>query len=382
MTPDIHSKAFDDGTQIKLYILSEYLKQWLPVFLNRNKTIWRKVFIYDFFAGEGSDIDGNFGSPLITLNQLRPYCKRIKSEKIEVKVVFNEYLKKKSRKLEELCQQHLIQCRSDKVSTIPCPNSGVDSGCVFKLLVENRDFQDFFQEIYSQMVLFPDMPRFMFLDQYGVKHVTEDIFRKIIALQRTDFIFFISSSFARRFIGNPEFQKYLRLTNQDFDKDKPHHCHRVMFNYYKSLVPPEKKFYLAPFSIKKNQNIYGLIFGTNHSLGIEKFLNVGWKINEQTGDANYDIDDEKINTSEPKLFTQFDIPTKIQLFERELRTKIESKEIRTNHEIYEFSFESGVLPKHANKVVHEFKNEGKIQKDFITAAQNIHNLGLSVINIK
>lgn len=380
MVTDIHSRVFDDGTQIKLYILSEYLKQWLPVFLNRKETIWKKVFIYDFFAGEGSDIEGNIGSPLITLNQLRPYCSRIKSENIDVEVVFNEYLRRKSKKLEQLCQQHLVQCKTDIKSPFPCPNSKTDSRCVFNLLVENKDFRDFFQEIYSQMVLYPDMPRFMFFDQYGVKHITEEIFNKIIALQRTDFIFFISSSFARRFIGNPEFQKYLKLTNQDFNKDKPHHCHRVMFNYYKSLLPPDKKFYLAPFSIKKNQNIYGLIFGTNHSLGIEKFLNVGWKINEQTGDANYDIDDEKINPNEPKLFTQLDIPTKIQLFERELRTKIELKELLTNHDIYEFAFESGVLPKHANKVIQELKGEGKIHRDFRTASQNIHNLRLSLIN--
>ena len=379
MGTDIHSKAFDDGTQIKLYILKEYLKEWLPVFLNRRETIWKNIFIYDFFAGEGSDIEGNFGSPLIILNELKPYCKRIRSEKIDVKVVFNEFLLKKSKKLNELCNQLLKDCRKDNNSGYTCPMYGNDDDCAFRLVFENKDFKEFFQEIYVHMVQFPAMPRFMFLDQYGVKQITEDIFHKLIKLERTDFIFFISSSFVRRFITNPEFQKYLKLTNQDFDEDKPHHCHRVIFNYYKSLIPHDQKFYLAPFSIKKNQNIYGLIFGTHHSLGIEKFLNVGWKINPQTGDANYDIDDEKINPREPTLFAEFDTPTKIQFFERELKAKIESDEIVTNHDIYEYSFESGMLPKHANKVIQELMKENKIQKDILTAAHNIHKLGISKV---
>ena len=32
-----------------------------------------------------------------------------------------------------------------------------------------------------------------FLDQYGIKHITEDVFNKIINLKQTDFLFFISS---------------------------------------------------------------------------------------------------------------------------------------------------------------------------------------------
>ena len=30
---DIFNKGFDEGTQIKLYILRKYLQEWLPVFL-------------------------------------------------------------------------------------------------------------------------------------------------------------------------------------------------------------------------------------------------------------------------------------------------------------------------------------------------------------
>jgi len=50
MSTDFHNKEFDDGTRIKLEILREYLKQWLPVFLAGEKTYWKKIFIYDFFS--------------------------------------------------------------------------------------------------------------------------------------------------------------------------------------------------------------------------------------------------------------------------------------------------------------------------------------------
>ena len=53
MAKDIHKKEFDDGTKIKLDIFREYLKEWLPTFTKRKEIIWKDIFIYDFFAGEG-----------------------------------------------------------------------------------------------------------------------------------------------------------------------------------------------------------------------------------------------------------------------------------------------------------------------------------------
>lgn len=373
MSADIHSKVFDEGTQIKLYILREYLKQWLPVFLIRKPTLWKKVFLYDFFAGEGSDCEGNYGSPRIILDELKTYCNDITERQIEVKVVFNEFMKSKAHKLRIQCNDQISICRNNDDCLNFCPKK-FNKECVFTLLVENKNFNDFFEEIYPKMSSAKSLPRFMFLDQYGIKYITEDIIHKISTLERTDFIFFISSSFARRFIENDEFQKYLKLNRQDFDVEKPYHCHRVIYNYYKSLIRPNDNLCLAPFSIKKNANIYGLIFGSHHSLGMEKFLNIGWKINQQTGDANFDIDDEKINSNQPTLFAEFNIPTKLQLFERELRTKIESKELGTNTQIYEFSLNSGFLPKHANTVINELKSEGKIPSNFKTVSQNIHKI--------
>lgn len=380
MTKDIHNSVFDEGTKIKLYVLEQYLLEWLPVFLKKRNTFWDKIFIYDFFAGEGTDLANNFGSPLIILNQINSFCRDIVEKQLSVKLIFNEIIESKYHKLVKLCEERSLLCKSNQGTNEKCPNFSKPGDCSYELVIRNDDFQTFFDRIYSTMQQYPKYPRFMFLDQYGIKYITSEIFSKLVSLERTDFIFFISSSFARRFIEIPEFRKYLDMTRQQFSQNKPYHCHRVIYNYYKSLLPQNKTYYLAPFSIKKGKNIYGLIFGSNHTLGIEKFLNVCWKINPQTGDANFDIDKEGIDPDRPSLFEEFNIPTKIQYFQKELRDKIQNHQISNNKEIYNFTFEMGCLPAHANQVIKKLQKEKILSKKFKIANQNIHRLEISEIS--
>jgi three-Cys-motif partner protein len=379
MAIDIHKKGFDDGTLIKLYILRAYLKEWLPVFTKRKETYWDKIYLYDFFAGEGTDIDGNLGSPLIFLDEIKSHCLEIQKKKLKLEFIFNELSKPKFKKLEILCKSYLQSCREKGNTEYYCPLNADDTSCPFSYQLFNEEFKDCFSKLFPFISQNPKLPRFMFLDQYGIKQITTNIFSKLISLERTDFVFFISSSFALRFIELPEFNQYIKLTRQDFNENKPYHCHKVIFNYYKSLIPNNKEYYLAPFSIKKGKNIYGLIFGSNHTLGIEKFLNICWKINTQTGNANYDIDNEHIDSLSPKLFPEFNKPSKLQVFENGLKIKILSKELKSNKEIYAFTFEMGCLPSHANKVIDELKKKKSIPMNFKTTSQNVHKLEASYL---
>jgi hypothetical protein len=52
--------------------------------------------------------------------------------------------------------------------------------------------------------------------------------------------------------------------------------------------------------------------------------------------------------------------TKIQKFEESLKEFILSKRKITNREVYDFTLESGHIPKHARKVIKEMKDEGNI----------------------
>ncbi|MFO7903844.1 MAG: hypothetical protein R6U98_14365, partial [Pirellulaceae bacterium] len=64
---------------------------------------------------------------------------------------------------------------------------------------------------------------------------------------------------------------------------------------------PANKTALYPFTLKKGANIYGLVFGSKHPLGVEKFLDLAWSKNEINGEANFDIDKD-VHKSLPTLF--------------------------------------------------------------------------------
>ena len=365
MGKDIHDKPFDSGTKIKLEIFKEYLESWLPTFIYGKDIYWKDIYIFDFFAGEGRDSVGNNGSALLIIDEIKRYHTVIKERNLNIHIIFNDLDSEKIKCLEKLINE--IE---------PDPPYSID--------FENKDFTILFYEIYSEFLNSNESPILFFIDQYGIKNVTEDLFLKITELKRTDFIFFISSSFVRRFSESEEFRKYLDISKSTFAESKPFHSHKIVFEYYKNLIPENKDYFLAPFSIQKNANIYGLIFGSSHSFGIEKFLNICWKINPITGNANYNIDEESLVSGQLSIFPKENIPLKLQLFEQELRANILNQKIVTNKEMYFFTFNYGCLPNHANNIIKNIIEEGKI-KPFKTSASKIHKLDedkIEVINEK
>lgn len=357
----IFSEPFDDGTLFKLRIFSDYFKEWLPVFVSPKKPFWKNIQIYDLFAGMGKDNSGVLGSPLIILEELSKWKTSIKENSLNVQVIINEFLPKYYQALKE----NIDEYKKEKV---------------FEIKDYNEDFNSVFERYYDSMKL---SANFLFLDQNGIKQITETVFNKIIELKQTDFLFFISSSFIKRFSEVDSFQKYLKITKQDLEGKSYYHIHRIVLDYYRSLIPNGTKYFLAPFSIKKPAGIYGLIFGTNHIYGLEKFLKVCWKHDQLTGEANFDIDNEKIDILKPSLFEEYNIPKKIQLFENELEAKILNEALKTNYEVYCFSLEQGFLPKHSNKILMQLKNTRKIDYDFNLINSKIHKLiNPSAIKIK
>ncbi len=347
-------KPFDDGTKAKLEIFRNYLVEWLPVFISSNETTyWENIFIYDFFAGEGKDINGTLGSSLIILDVLNGFESLISKSKVTINIIYNEKDEKTYQKLVE--NINAVKYNTEKI----------------KIYLYNKPFQELFLDLYPKMIIHDNLPKLMFLDQFGIKEITNDIFKKLIGFKRTDFIFFISSSFVRRFNELPEFKSYLSITKESFEDTKPFHSHKVVFEYYKSMV--DTGYMLAPFSIKKGINIYGLIFGANHTLGLEKFLKVAWKINPHTGDANYNIDEEKIVDGQLSAFEEENTIKKLGFLEGKLKNLILNEKETSLYKIYLKTLDFGCQPKHCNEVLKKLEKEKKIGV-VKTKTEKIHNL--------
>ncbi|MBI5475328.1 MAG: three-Cys-motif partner protein TcmP [Ignavibacteriales bacterium] len=345
MSKDLHDLPFDEGTKAKLKIFSDYIKSWLPVFLASKITSWENINIFDFFAGPGADVTGYNGTPIIIINELSSYFKYFEKKRINLHLYFNEF------------NQNKFSLLNKKIEQLESNNK-----FPYKISIDNLDFKEAFEKHYTAMKL-DNTANLILLDQSGIKHITPEIFQQIVNLKTTDFLFFISSSTIRRFSELDTIKQYIDVSKEKVEATEYFKTHQLILEYYQSLLPSSRSYYLAPFSIKKGANIYGLIFGSGHVLGIEKFLSACWKADPDRGEANFDIDKENILPNQLSLFTgKVQQPKKVDVFENELRNRILDKRIVTDENIYLFTITMGFLPKHARKVLKFMIKDGKIKK--------------------
>ena len=352
MRKDINKSVFDEATKLKLDIFGECFEEWFPVFLH--SPWFKKLYIFDFFAGSGKDLENNFGSPLVLLDKAngtnRKYCINAKKE---VKFLFNEGEQDKSDELKQNVAQHIEECKQ--------ANNCDD--CIYQYRVENYNFQEIFLNTsLTNIFQNKQFGKFILLDQYGFSQIDEQIFKQLISYPKTDFIFFISSSFISRFREHPNTTKYIDTSKIRFDEIRPNEIHRAIANYFRDLIPNEEEYYLHHFSIRKEEkkgNYYGLIFGTGHTLGMEKFLKVCWQHDTFSGEANYNIDN---NFEEGTLFFHSENNVKKDIVSKEIKRLILSGEISDNISGLKYAMHNGCEPKLFTELVQELEKEKLIKR--------------------
>jgi three-Cys-motif partner protein len=349
MSKNINEGIFDDSTLLKLEIFKDCFKEWLPVYIY-NKHI-SSIYIFDFFAGSGSDSSGNYGSPLILLDVAkgnnRDYCS---INKKPTYFVFNEIKKSKKRILEQNVDLFINNCLE---------NYNCDR-CIFEINFFSDEFKSLFYKNEIQSILQnPKIGKFVILDQYGFREIDTEIFRKLISFPNTDFIFFISSTFVKRFKELEVVRKYIDTQKIPYDESKPTECHRVIAEYYKSLIPANYDYYIHHFTIKKKSgNYHGLIFGSNHSYGMEKFLKVCWNEDPYSGESNFNINND---WPENSLFYNPEITVKKNKIAKKIKENILNGNIDNNIDGMKFSMHEGCKPELFTSCLKELKNSGKIE---------------------
>lgn len=321
----MHQEEWDSATLTKLDVFRQYVYKWLDVVINDKKVLRDTVEIYDLFCGSGFDGTKTYkGSPLRILDAV------IKSDKKDkkIKLFFNDAESKKIEKLKSHIQELYPHILDDDKIIIKYTNCDVMN---YKILSNN----------YYKLI---------FLDQYGIKHIEkiEEYLKKGV-----DILLFISSWNVRRFCEDDSFKKYINIPKKDFDNKTPYETHRVIVSRLQQYFD---KAFVSPFTLlKDNKNINGLVFFSTHPKGQEQFLKTAWKIDEDFGEGNCNIegDYEKDRNS---LFYNPNTPSqKNQRFKEELKNYL--KETRSNSEIRQFSYNCGFLTTHTQKILEEIKND-------------------------
>jgi len=84
----------------------------------------------------------------------------------------------------------------------------------------------------------------------------------------------------------------------------------------------------------------------------------------------------------PGLFSEYNIPTKKQIFDKNLKEKIINAQLRTDYDVYLFTLNEGFLLKEANIILRELQKGGKITFEFKLCSSNIHKIKYSEIKIQ
>lgn len=346
--PGFHDKTFDDGTLAKLAVFRGYIRAWIPVAMGDEHV--KRVRIFDFFAGPGSDANGQPGSPLIIVEEVRKFCEKHGPPRdgTRVSLYFNDKNPGNIATLEQ------------KVSHATCGEA-----CCDPPRFRVRPFAQAFEEELPSLGRQGEA-NLVVMDQFGFKEVTPDVVRKLADCNFTDFLFFLSSSTLRRFAESPEVQRYIPLDSTEIRNVPYEETHRFMCKYMRSQVSRED-YFMAPFSISKGANIYGLVFGSRHLYALEKFLDVCWKEDPITGERSQPFGDGQ-GGNQLMLGHEFAITTKERVFEAALGEYLQSRS-PDNHELNHFCLEEGFCPAKAREVLKRLQAQRLLETVSLTGVE-------------
>jgi three-Cys-motif partner protein len=208
---DLHDEPFDEGTIAKLEIFEDYAQAWIPTFVMQGLPT---ICIFDFFGGTGFDKNKVAGSPIRILEKIREQIGFIFKKKVKIIFYVNEFdpNKKEQKKFELLvnaCQHYLKN------------HNEVETAIEIKYF--NKNFEELFPELISEIRKFPSL---VYLDQNGIKFLSDKYLLELEKTKTTDFLYFVSSSYFKRLGNTQEFKKHIHLDIQELSSNPYRFIHR------------------------------------------------------------------------------------------------------------------------------------------------------------
>lgn len=355
---DLHIKPFDKGTIAKLEIFEDYAQAWIPTFVMQSDR-FPEIHIFDFFSGPGYDSENVPGSPIRILQKVNEQLGNILAKRTKIVLHFNEFEPTKK-------DQEKFELLKENCEALIAANPK------FKYFLSvnyyNENAEQLFFKLLPQIKKFPSL---VYLDQNGVKFISQEYLSELEKLKTTDFLYFVSSSYFKRLGGTDEFKKVLEIDMTELEREAYRNMHRLVLNKIKSRLPISTELKMFPFSIKKNANIYGIVFGAKNYAAVDKFLDIAWKRNSVNGEADFDIDEDsskiQLDMFEGKKMT------KIEKFQQEFEKHLIQGNFTDNKSALIFTYSCGHIPKHAVDIIRKLKKDKKIDYVGTTPALNYEN---------
>ena len=194
---NLHIEPFDRGTITKLEIFEDYAQSWIPTFVMQN--LVKEIHIFDFFSGPGYDCNGVAGSPIRILQKINEQLGNILSKKTKIVLHFNEF--EPTKKAQEKFELLKENC-----------NNFIIKNPKFKYFLDINFYNENAELLFFKLLpLIRKFPSLVYLDQNGIKFISQEYLNELEKLKTTDFLYFVSSSFFKRYGKTDEFRKILEI---------------------------------------------------------------------------------------------------------------------------------------------------------------------------
>ncbi|MDD2922013.1 MAG: three-Cys-motif partner protein TcmP [Anaerolineales bacterium] len=330
-----------EHSEAKIALYGRYLSVYLNI-LHRAGFV-KRIFLFDFFCGEGMYENNAKGSPIIALDCIKDHYYSNRNLIPNMTVWFNDIGKSD---FEDGYKVDRVKHIYDAM-LIP---SNVDVR-FFK-----EDYRDIFPKAIELVKQTKDSKGLFFVDPFGYKKIKPFDIRQMLEVGDTEVLLwlpiaqmyrFAGSVMESRFSGSDSLREFL---TELFGNDLPEF--ESAYDFVEQLRERFRTYlrdlnsYVDIFTLERDAtNIYCLFFFTRNIKGYEKIIEAKWQIDKDHG-KGFTLE------KTPSLFSEIELSgykQKVQVF-------VESAEYRTNEELYNFGLENGFLPKHTKSVLDNIDN--------------------------